>query len=110
MKGIPKYREIFLLIGTYIFSVPGLKIEIPQNLDLVFVAMLFMDIGYHFRNSIDENSKKIEKIGLVAFFIWVIFNMGKKYLHRFSSAFIYSARNYCSYLWKFMHHSIKPVV
>lgn len=71
LNGIPKYREIFLLIGTYVFSVPGLKIEIPQNLDLVFVAMLFMDIGYHFRNSIDENSKKIEKIGIVAFFIWV---------------------------------------
>ena len=59
LNKIPKYREIFLLVGTYIFSVPGLKIETPQNLDLIFVAMLFMDIGYHFRNSIDENYKKM---------------------------------------------------
>lgn len=71
LNKIPRYREIFLLIGTYIFCVPGLKIETPQNLDLIFVAMLFMDVGYHFRNSIDENSKKIEKIGIVAFFVWV---------------------------------------
>ena len=55
LNNIPRYREIFLLIGTYIFSVPKLKIELPQNLDLIFVAMLFMDAGYHLRNSVDED-------------------------------------------------------
>lgn len=60
-----------MLIGTYIFSVPGLKIELPQNLDLIFVAMLFMDAGYILRNSIDENSPKIEKFGILCFFVWV---------------------------------------
>ena len=68
---IPKYREIFLLIGTYIFSVPGLKIELPQNLDLIFVAMLFMDAGYILRNSVDESSPKIEKLGIACFFVWI---------------------------------------
>ncbi len=29
LNKITKYREIFLLIGTYIFSIPGLKIEFP---------------------------------------------------------------------------------
>ena len=70
LNKIPKYREIFLLVGTYIFSVPGLKIETPQNLDLIFVAMLFMDAGYHLRNSVDEDSSKLEKVGIAAFFIW----------------------------------------
>lgn len=71
LNKIPKYREIFLLLGTYIFSVPGLKIELPQNLDLIFVAMLFMDAGYILRNSVDENSPKIEKFGIACFFVWI---------------------------------------
>ena len=71
LNTIPKYREIFLLIGTYIFSVPGLKIELPQNFDLIFVAMLFMDAGYILRNSVDENSPKIEKFGILCFFVWI---------------------------------------
>lgn len=71
LNKIQKYREIFLLLGTYIFSVPGLKIELPQNLDLIFVAMLFMDAGYILRNSVDENSPKIEKLGIGCFFVWV---------------------------------------
>lgn len=71
LNKIPKYRKIFLLIGTYIFSVPGLKIELPQNFDLIFVAMLFMDAGYILRNAVDENSPKIEKLGIACFFVWI---------------------------------------
>lgn len=67
---IPNYREIFLLFGTYIFSVAGLKLELPQNFDLIFVSMLFMDIGYIFKNQMIEDSKTVQKFGIVAFFIW----------------------------------------
>ncbi len=78
LNKIPKYREMFLLVGTYIFSVPKLKIELPQNFDLIFVGMLFMDAGYILRNSVDEDSPKLEKLGVIAFFIWIYLVRNKK--------------------------------
>lgn len=67
---ITKYREIFLLSGAFVFSIIGMKTEVPQNLDLVFIAMFFMDAGYLLRNTVDDDSSTIEIVGIVGFFIW----------------------------------------
>ena len=68
---IPNYREIFCLLLAFLFSALGKKIWLPQNFDLLFPAILFMDAGYVFRNKIEDDSKKVKIAGLCAFIFWI---------------------------------------
>ena len=63
-----RYRVVFLLIGAYLCSI--IQIQLPQNLDIMFIILFFMETGFLLKNSIDENSDKVEKIGICAFFVW----------------------------------------
>lgn len=64
-----RYREIFLLVGSFLLYL--INIQLPQNFDLMFIILLFMDVGYHLKNSIDDNSIWMERIGIAVFFIWI---------------------------------------
>ncbi|MCR5761908.1 MAG: acyltransferase family protein [Treponema sp.] len=67
---IQRYRLVFFLTLTFVFSVFGRKLWLPQNFDLLFPAMLFMYSGYVFRKEIDEDSKYIKFIGFFCFIFW----------------------------------------
>nr|WP_318660135.1 acyltransferase family protein [uncultured Treponema sp.] len=63
-----KYKIIFLLVCAYLCSIN--QIQLPQNLDIMFIMLFFMEVGYIYKNSIDEYNNKIEIIGIVSFFVW----------------------------------------
>ncbi len=63
-----KYNIIFLLVCAYVCSI--IHIQLPQNFDIMFIILVFMEAGYALKNLIDENSVLITKISVAAFFIW----------------------------------------
>ena len=78
---IEKNRFIFILFGAFISMIISEKIWLPQNLDVVFVAMLFMECGFCFKEYGNKlNAKKILGIvGILSFGIWIHFSWANEY-------------------------------
>lgn len=75
---IPKYRQIFLAFLAFVFCAVGGKVWLPQNFDLLFPAILFMEAGYEFRHKIDEDSKPVKIAGLLALVFWIYMSWDKE--------------------------------
>ena len=77
LEKINSYRELFLLFGTVLCSIPALRAQFPQGFDLIFVSMLFMDFGFLLKNQFQAIGTS-KKIGVAAFFLWIFIVQERK--------------------------------
>lgn len=71
---VKQYRQMFILMMGFASVWIGQIIRLPQNFDLIFVNMIFMEAGYLLKEYEAQIRQEImQGVGVVFFFIWTVY-------------------------------------